>query len=249
LSDGSGFDSITPPNCTAADGAALTFASATDVQTALAGTWYDCGATGNSVLQALGGGELVSALQLTADGHYVLFGPPTGGNAAASDVLAAIGSVEMEDGGRTGAPVTSTYQVVDASAALGTGAFQIEFQIMGGGTLIAQVLVLQNPTKIRFVYANGPSTEEFAPALPMTFRAGVCTYQDGDDFGPAVSSLSDAEIASRLEGHGSGAPTAPSTPAVWGSSFLVTEPGIRFKKTPRAPYPGAPRPKSMGRCR
>jgi hypothetical protein len=208
LSDGSGFNAVAPLACNNQDGGAYgppeSFASAAAVTSAIVGTWFDCGgaggSTGTSITSVLtGSGSANLALQLTSGGQFTVLeghGIDNGDPSTPANWTMLPGA-ELGDGGQ-GGPVTGTYQVADASATLGPGTYQITLQASAGGSYVAQVLVLSgSPNMLRFVFSTGPSVEDFSPALPLTFRAGVC---DNGPFGPDYVLPTDAEITSRITG-------------------------------------------------
>lgn len=208
-SDGSGYSAGTPLACSATDGPMQTLSSVAQVAQAVVGTWFDCGGTasgGTSIIAALGGDiSVVAGIQLTSDGHYVVAHLDTGLDPVSGRATPSTPSMGTlvpyagtnKDGGPGPAVIGGTYQVVDASATLGPGAYQIQLQPSTGGTYVAQVVMLGSPTKMRFVFSTGPSSEDFAPALPMTFRTGVCSFSQ---FGPQVTPTSAAETAAAIKG-------------------------------------------------
>jgi hypothetical protein len=150
----------------------------------------------------LGGGLGAQGLELTSDGHYFVLAivpPPDYSPSSVSTTTTRtfVQDAPGADGGPGGAPVTGTYQVVDASATLGPGTYEIRLQPSTGGVYLAQVLMLGSPVKMRFVFSTGPSSEDFAPAFPLTFRAGVCNY---GQLGPAYTPASNADSAAHVEG-------------------------------------------------
>jgi hypothetical protein len=201
LSDGTGFNANIPPACSAADGPTQTPTSVAQVAQAVVGTWYDC--LGSGPIFTLLGDDIASGsqgIELTKDGHYVVLGTGPADypilSTASTGAFIPL-SVPAPDGGAS-IPVEGTYQVVDASASLGASAYQISFQPSTGGVYLAQVVMLGSPTKMRLISGAASTTEEFAPALPLTFRAGVCNYTQ---FGPQAPPFATAaEMLAGIKG-------------------------------------------------
>jgi hypothetical protein len=161
------------------------------VAQAIVGTWYDC-SWGNDpsdpILRALGydQDDQGGGLALTNDGYYAVLKNGPGVEPAVST---------PNSGAFQSMSLTGTYQVVDASATLGAGSYQISFQDSLGNVHLARVEMLGSPTKMRLISGTPSIAEEFAPALPLTFRAGICNYAQ---FGPQLAPF--ARAAETLEG-------------------------------------------------
>ncbi|HEX8790220.1 MAG TPA: hypothetical protein VF765_04660 [Polyangiaceae bacterium] len=170
-SDGSGYSSLIAPACLIGDGTQQTPSSAAQIAQELVGSWTDCqgGCKSNETFGlsnwlAMGDGSATGmgtptpiGIEFTSDGHYsVLDRDP---NTWLLDRSAA----------------TGTFAVVDASATLGAGAYQVSFHPTAGNLFEPQILVFDSPRKIRFIMLGTANTEDLSPALPLTFRKGVCS--------------------------------------------------------------------------
>jgi hypothetical protein len=169
-SDGSGhFDGL-PPYCADPDGAQIQPASTAQVAAALVGVWAACASSG-----PYPGSEAIG-VEFGADGKFFLLDGDTDDNLKpASDVS------------RQG-----TFMVVDATASLGAGEFQVRFAAGNGGVSLAQVTLFGSPARLRFFV---PAAADFVPAETWGFRAGVC----GPAFGPQAT-CSDEDLLSRMQG-------------------------------------------------
>jgi hypothetical protein len=195
-SDGSGYSSLIAPACLVGDGTRQTPSSAAQIAQELVGSWTDCqgGCKTNETFGlsdwlAMGEGSATGGMgmnaptpigiEFTADGHYY--------------VLDRDQNTWLLD--RTAA--TGTFAVVDASATLGAGSYQVSFHPTVGNVFEPQILVFDAPRKIRFIMLGTANTEDLAPALPMTFRKGVCSSVD---VGPEHIYTGFADMEAQLEG-------------------------------------------------
>jgi hypothetical protein len=85
------------------------------------------------------------------------------------------------------------FTVIDASATLGPGEYQVRFTADTGAVSLAQVLVLSAPSKIRFFV---PTVADYVPPQTWKFRAGVC----GPNFGPQDTCANSNDLLSAMQG-------------------------------------------------
>ncbi len=174
---GNGFTYERPAACDAAQGPAQAVTSAADVASRIVGLWYDCThkAFGIDVETA---NEI--AVQLTADGHYALYGVFSDDNDQPADMTLvplspATGDPEPDDGG---SPVTAaaegTFTVVDGSTTYGAGTYELQLHPANGGLFKGQVVITTSPAQLLFFPTNG-TEQVFTPPLPWSPRAGVCS--------------------------------------------------------------------------
>lgn len=189
--DGSGYYEGEPDSCSAADGPMHAFGSTSDVATALAGSWRACtfggGAESGSFLSAVDAAIAIYGVEFTGDGRFYVLTTDD------SDPMASKPYTYSLERGSSAAD-TGTFEVVDASASLGPGTFQVHMAAANGSVLIEQVVLYDSPAKLRVVAGNG--FEEFSRPLPWTFRANVC----GPVFGPPHTETSTADFMARLTG-------------------------------------------------
>ncbi|HEX8790221.1 MAG TPA: hypothetical protein VF765_04665 [Polyangiaceae bacterium] len=153
----------------------------------LVGLWSDCGVGSNgeggsniSLSGWLGMGDnFATGIEFTADGHYYVLDTD-------QDTTMLVRST-----------ATGTFDVQDASATLGAGTYQVVFHPIADNLFQPQVVVFDSPRKIRLVMVGTANTEDFAPALPMTFRKGVCTSVQ---LGPAHVFSGPDDLSAQLEG-------------------------------------------------
>jgi hypothetical protein len=176
-SDGSGYfaydSDLYLASCTKPTGAPASFTSAAQVSAALVGMWVACGeATFLGPLDANATG-----IQFTSDGHFTVLATST----TKSLVTASSGA----DSG--------TFDVVDASASLGPGTYQVRLSASNGGVYTTQVVVVGPAPTLRFF---APAANDYAPALSKRFQAGVC----GAPLGPIDTPSSGADALARMQG-------------------------------------------------
>jgi hypothetical protein len=184
-SDGSGYNAHIAPACLVGDGTMQMPSGAAQIAQELVGLWSDCGGgcKGNASISLSGwlgmGDNLATGIEFTADGHYYVLD-------ADQDTTMLV---------RTTA--TGTFAVQDASATLGAGTYQVLFHPIADNLFQPQVVVFDSPRKIRFIMVGTASSEDFAPALPMTFRKGVCTSVQ---LGPAHVFTSPEDMSAQVQG-------------------------------------------------
>lgn len=167
-SDGSGYNVHIAPACFAVDGTMQTPTGAAQITQELVGLWIDCSGAGPDPMNkantevadwlAPRGDNVAVGVEFTADGHYYV----------------------LDDDHETSMPVrntaaTGTFDVQDASATLGAGAYQLRLQPDGGNVFAPQIVVFDSPRKIRLKMVGTANFDDLSPALPMSFRKGVCT--------------------------------------------------------------------------
>src|SRR5581483_11586185 len=98
-----------------------------------------------------------SPIEFTGDGRFFSMEQDASGSAALA---------------RSTAPAsTGTFTVLDASAALGAGTYQVRFTAANGGVFLSQVDVFGAPARLRFF---SPAAADFVPAQTLAYQAGVC---------------------------------------------------------------------------
>lgn len=173
---GNGFNDERPAACDAARGPGQAVTSAADVASRIVGLWYDCG---HGAFGTNSGGAYETAVQLTNDGHYALYGLSSDGNHDTTDTLVPLtpapSDPEPDDGG---SPVPGaaegTFTVVDGSATYGAGTYELQLHPANGGLFKGQVVITTAPAQLLFFPTNG-TEEVFTPPLPWSPRAGVCS--------------------------------------------------------------------------
>ncbi|MGA7119859.1 MAG: hypothetical protein WBY94_07175 [Polyangiaceae bacterium] len=189
--NGSGYYEGEPDSCSAADGPMHAFGSTSDVANALTGSWRACTfggfAVSGSFLNAIDPAIGIDGVEFTGDGRFFLLTTDNSDPAASMPY-----TYSLERG--SSAADTGTFEVIDASASLGPGTFQVRMTAANGSVLIEQVVLYDLPAKLRVVAQNG--FEEFSRPLPWTFRANVC----GPGFGPPHTETSAPDFMARLTG-------------------------------------------------
>jgi hypothetical protein len=175
--DGSGYFGGIPYECADPGGTPQSPSSTDDVASALVGTWTGCAQTGPAAQTGPYAGVMSAGVEFTRDGRFSLLG-----------VDLAWNMQPIADPAHTG-----TFAVVDASATLGPGAYQVRFTADNGGVSLSQIVLVSSPTKLRFFT---PQATDFAPARTWQFRAGIC----GPAFDPESTCGSDANLLSRMAG-------------------------------------------------
>ncbi|HEY4013511.1 MAG TPA: hypothetical protein VGM06_09250 [Polyangiaceae bacterium] len=176
-SDGSGYIYDPPGWCASPSGAATAFATTSAVAAALAGVWVSCSGAATFARTI---DPIAAGIEFTADGHYHLLGNEADFTQDSRDTtLLRLDdpSLGLAD---ASAPDVGTFDVVDASATLGAGAFQVRLTAGDGGIHVAQVVVFGSPVRIRFFT---PSADDYAHALTKAYQANVC----GPALGPIVT--------------------------------------------------------------
>jgi hypothetical protein len=231
-SDGSGLlsNGSPPSSCANLAGAASSFASTSEVASALVGSWVTCGQSLlATVLVAPSTATGVAGIELTGDGHYFLLSNVAGG-----------GSLERTtsiDGGGEAPGGTGTFEVVDASTSLGAGQYQVRFAASNGEVYLAQVTVMDSPRAVRFF---APSEDDYVPALTRAYLANVC----GPPLGPKHVLTDAADVAARIQGRWANCPPYVGGSQGWefpgdGTWFeLVVDESGQLVRTDKVPYHG-----------
>jgi hypothetical protein len=204
-SDGSGYLQDPPGQCSEPLGAMATFTSTVQVASALVGVWSVCSGGGAGFIPEISS-ERVDAIEFTSDGRFLLFTNATG----TADSRAAVPGNDPLD--------TGTFEVVDASATLGAGTFQVRLTASDGGVHAAQVEVFPSEPRIRFF---SPDAADYMPTPTKRYQTNIC----GPAFGP-IDTPSDGDAAlARMQGRWARCPT----PGAYGlgASGLDAE-GIEF---------------------
>jgi hypothetical protein len=190
-SDGSGYLADPPSSCTDASGALESFTSASGVAAALVGTWISCASGGstNVFVRTLDSGA--AGVEFRSDGTFTLLTTLTASTSDVSLVPA------------TGASDSGTFVVLDASASLGPGTYQVRLSAMNGGVYTTQVVVFGATPGLRFF---SPGADDYAPALTKKFEANVC----GGPFGPVDSPASSGDAVARMQGKWARCPVTTS---------------------------------------
>ncbi len=167
---GNGFSDEMPAACDAAQGPTQAVTSAADVASRIVGLWSDCAHQSFGINVGISD-EL--AVQLTSDGHYVLYGGDF--DIGTLVPLFAPGNPEPDDGGPpVTASATGTFTVVDGSATYGAGTYELQLHPANGGLFKGQVLITTAPVQLLFFPTNG-AEQVYTPPLPLSPRAGVCS--------------------------------------------------------------------------
>lgn len=186
--DGTGYLADTPASCSADPGPIPTYTSAADVAAAMVGLWSSCGSTvgGPLFFSSLDpGGPGGAAIELTNDGHFRLWQGPSSIAAQWANLL----TPTTDDAG------TGTYEVVDASAALGPGTYQARFTASSGGVSTTQVIVFTTPPRLR-VFGSSGGVQDYAPSVSQAYQANVC----GPALGPLYQPTSSDDVIAHLQG-------------------------------------------------
>jgi len=172
LVDGEGFSGLMPNWCGAAPGAPLAFSSPADVTAAITGTWFDCDNDDFfSVLQTP-----LNGVQLTTDGHISALN--VDGDSKLADLsdftlfYGAAGSSGINPEGSNPPLATASYAIVDASATLGAGTFQMRITASDGTIEQAQILVYASPARVKLVLDN--TSVSLVRPVSLQYRAGIC---------------------------------------------------------------------------
>lgn len=158
-------------------GVALTATSTAQVAAAMVGSWTECA------------GGLVGSIQFTAAGRfaYLVEQPDT----AATAFLMTASTDPAQSG---------VFEVIDASATLGQGAYQVQLTYGNGGITVDQVVAFESPAELELFDNSAPqgsgSPEVLMPAFTTAYRDGVC----GGPAGPAASFASGPDLLSALVG-------------------------------------------------
>lgn len=184
-SDGSGYNGHVAPACLVGDGTIQTPSGAAQIAQELVGLWSDCrgGCKANASIGLsdwLGmGDDRAVGVEFTGDGHYYVL------------------DTDQDTSMLVRTAATGTFDVQDASATLGAGAYQLRFHPTAGNLFEPQIIVFDAPRKIRFILVGTAKSEDFAPALPMSFRRGLCTSVQ---LGPAHVFTGPDDLNAQLQG-------------------------------------------------
>ncbi len=168
-SDGSGYSGLLPTICgdpPTPSQAPVALSTTADVLAAIAGTWINCGSASFFSLLATSG---ASGVDFAPQG--VLVGLVIDGGSNLVPLASAVGYLGSA-GDNSDPLTTASYDVVDSSATLGAGTFQIRMTGSNGTVEIAQILTYQNPARIQLV--NASSTISLVRPVTFAYRAGVC---------------------------------------------------------------------------
>jgi hypothetical protein len=207
-SDGAGYLANLPGACVEAVGAQQTFATTDEVTASLVGAWTTCAARGDPFVKTLDPNSI--GVEFGSDGHFTLLVEAAG--PSASDTFLVPG---------TGAIDSGTFAVVDASATLGAGTYQLRLSASDGGVYTTQVVVLDAGTGPRLRLFE-PTADDYARAPTANYQAGVC----GAPFGPIVTPSSEEDLLSRLQGRWARCPILGSTANSSDGSIVGTSPGV-----------------------
>jgi hypothetical protein len=174
LVDGGGYSGIMPSWCGDAPGTLLAFSSPADATAAVAGTWFDC--DNNSFFSVLAT-PVVDGIEITTDGHINSLNIDGETKLAnPSDFTAyygAAGSTGYNPEWKNAQFASVSYVIVDASATLGAGTFQMRITGADGSIEQAQILVYSGPDRIKLVLDNQSVT--LVRAVSFQYRAGICS--------------------------------------------------------------------------
>jgi hypothetical protein len=173
LVDGTGYSGLVPSWCGDAPGAPLAFPSPADVTAAVPGTWIDC--DDPNFFSVLAGP--VNGVQITSDGHieslYVDGETKLANPGDFTPFSGSAGSSGFSPESTNAALAMATYAIVDSSATLGAGTFQMRITGSDGSIEQAQILVWGSPDRIKLVLGNESVT--LVRAVSFQYRAGVCS--------------------------------------------------------------------------
>jgi hypothetical protein len=162
-----------PDYCNDPLGAPLTTIDA--ITRAIVGDWVGCTSLG---------------VEFTSDGHFAALTFAQDGAHNAQLVNA-----DVPDGGYQGPSTLGTFVVVDASATLGAGTFQLRVTAPDGTVEVQQIEVFGPPTRIRLSGGTGGISDYVKP-MTYAYQAGTC----GVTPGTCYSFKSAADVLSRLTG-------------------------------------------------
>jgi hypothetical protein len=174
LVDGAEYSGIEPSWCEDAPAALVAFASPADLTAAIAGTWFDC--DNNNFFSVLTT-PVVDGVEITSDGHIDSLNVDGETKLAnQSDFTAYFGSSSQSgyDPESKNVPFAmASYVIVDASATLGAGTYQMRITGADGSIEQAQILVYSGPDRIKLVLDNQSVT--LVRAVSFRYRAGICS--------------------------------------------------------------------------
>ena len=182
-SNGSGFLWNAPAFCSDEAGPQESFTSAAQVAAALVGTWSGCALPSSS-------SEIPFVESISPQTPRPSSSPATA-ISPSSRTPRDRRSLSLVAGSAAGD--SGTFEVVDASASLGAGNYQVKLSGSDGGVHAVQVVAFSSGPRLRF-FAPGASDYMHAPS--KQFQANVC----GPAFGPVDTPSSGDEALARLKG-------------------------------------------------